>query len=294
MESKELQIVHPSNMMKEEWLLSRKTIHAGELIIEHHIEPPDEIEIPPLSHHLMAFHLSDYGARQVSRFDGREYDGAMYSGEFWLLPSGLPSFYHWESTDECLIFMIDPTLLRRLTIETGCLNPDRAELLPILKSRDPQLEAIALAFKREMNQPQWGNRLYIDSLSNIFAIHLLRHYCGFKPTFKKYEGGLPKHKLRQAIDYIQAHFADNISLDVMATEVGMSRFYFCRLFKQSTGITPYQYLIKCRTERAKALLLRGKLSIADVALEVGFSNQSHLTKHFKHLVGVTPKKFSAQ
>ena len=74
----------------------------------------------------------------------------------------------------------------------------------------------------------------------------------------------------------------------------MSRFYFCRLFKQSTGITLYQYLIKCRTERAKALLLQGNLSIADVALAVGFSNQSHFTKHFKRLVGVTPKKFSDQ
>ena len=199
MESQELQLVHPSNKMKDEWLLSRQTIRAGELIIEHHIEPPDEIEMPPLSHHLLGFHLSDYGSRQVSRFDGREYDGAMYSGDFWLLPSGVPGFWHWESTDECLVFVIDPALLRRVATETGCLNPDRAELLPILKSRDPQLTAIALAFKRGMNQFQWGDRLYIESLSNIFAIHLLRHYCGFKPTFKECEGGLPKHKSRQAI-----------------------------------------------------------------------------------------------
>ena len=106
-----------------------------------------------------------------------------------------------------------------------------------------------------------------------------------------YPDGLPKKKLRQAIDYIQAHLTENVSLDAMSTEVGISRFYFCRLFKQSTGTTPYQYLIKCRIERAKALLLQEKLSIADVALEVGFSNQSHLTKHFKRLVGVTPKKF---
>ena len=78
----------------------------------------------------------------------------------------------------------------------------------------------------------------------------------------------------------------------MATEIDMSRFYFCRLFKQSTGITPYQYLIKCRVDRAKVLLMQRKLSIADVALEVGFSNQSNFTKHFKRLVGVTPQKFA--
>lgn len=291
MESKELQIVHPLDTMKEEWLLSRQTIRAGELIIEHHIEPPDEIEMPPLSHHLMAFHLSDYGSRQVSRFDGREYDGAMYRGEFWLLPSGFPGFWHWESIDECLMFMIDPLLLRRVAAETGCLNPEQVELLPILKEHDPHLESLALAFKREMNQSQWGDLLYLESLTNIFAIHLLRHYCRFQPSFKEYSG-LPRHKLRQAIDYIQAHLADNVSLEAIATEIGISRFYFGRLFKQSTGIAPYQYLIKCRVERAKVLLSQGSPSTADVALAVGFSNQSHLTKHFKRLVGVTPKKFS--
>ena len=78
----------------------------------------------------------------------------------------------------------------------------------------------------------------------------------------------------------------------MATEIDMSRFYFCRLFKQSTGITPYQYLITCRVDRAKVLLLQRKLSIGDIALEVGFSNQSNFTKHFKRLVGVTPQKFA--
>jgi AraC family transcriptional regulator len=72
----------------------------------------------------------------------------------------------------------------------------------------------------------------------------------------------------------------------------MSRYYFCQLFKRSTGISPYQYVIKCRIDRAKELLLfRQDCSIADVAFQVGFASQSQFTKHFKKWVETTPKKF---
>jgi AraC family transcriptional regulator len=74
----------------------------------------------------------------------------------------------------------------------------------------------------------------------------------------------------------------------------MSPHYFSRLFKRSTGFAPHQYLIKCRIERAKQLLLKGKLTIAEVAYSVGFANQGHLNYHFKRLVGITPKTMLRQ
>ena len=74
----------------------------------------------------------------------------------------------------------------------------------------------------------------------------------------------------------------------------MSPSYFSRLFKQSTGYAPHQYVIRCRVERAKKLLLQEKLTIADIAYSLGFAHQSHLNRHFKRLVGVTPKKFRQQ
>ncbi|MDJ0596910.1 MAG: helix-turn-helix transcriptional regulator [Pleurocapsa sp. MO_226.B13] len=82
--------------------------------------------------------------------------------------------------------------------------------------------------------------------------------------------------------------------NAIATEVNMSRYHFCRLFSKSTGISPHQYLIKSRIERAKELLLQKHQSVADVALQVGFTSQSNFTRHFKRLVGATPRKFSSQ
>ena len=71
----------------------------------------------------------------------------------------------------------------------------------------------------------------------------------------------------------------------------MSRFYFCRLFKKSVGATPYQYVMQQRVEMAKRMLQQQGLSIADVAFDCGFANQSHLGRIFKKHTGTTPKKY---
>jgi AraC family transcriptional regulator len=79
----------------------------------------------------------------------------------------------------------------------------------------------------------------------------------------------------------------------MAGVLNLSQYHFCRLFKQSTGITPHQYLTRCRIDRAKQLLLKTELTITEVAFEVGFTNHSSFTRLFRQYVGVTPKVFRA-
>jgi AraC family transcriptional regulator len=90
-------------------------------------------------------------------------------------------------------------------------------------------------------------------------------------------------------DYIYAHLDQDLSLSELAAIAQMSPHYFSQLFKRSIGITPHQYVIRVRVERAKELLTQGNLSIAEVAKTVGFVDQSHLHRHCKRLLGVTPK-----
>ncbi|MDJ0675080.1 MAG: helix-turn-helix transcriptional regulator [Calothrix sp. MO_167.B42] len=71
----------------------------------------------------------------------------------------------------------------------------------------------------------------------------------------------------------------------------MSQYYFCRLFRKSMGVTPYQYILKQKVKLAKLLLKEKKLEIVDIALACGFSNQSQMTKHFKRQTGSTPKVY---
>jgi len=101
---------------------------------------------------------------------------------------------------------------------------------------------------------------------------------------------LPKYKLQRVIEFIIDNLADNLLLGSMAQQVSISQYHFARLFKQSTGLSPYQYVIHCRIERAKILLLQSQLKISEIASQVGFADQSQFTRHFKRLLGVTPKE----
>lgn len=103
--------------------------------------------------------------------------------------------------------------------------------------------------------------------------------------------GLPPSKLQKVLDYIQNHLSQELSLDILSDQIGMTSYYFARLFKRSIGQSAHQYVIHQRIERAKQLLQNSELSIAEVSAHCGFANPSHLALHFKRIVGVSPKKF---
>jgi AraC family transcriptional regulator len=133
-----------------------------------------------------------------------------------------------------------------------------------------------------------SGRLYAESLANVLAVHLLRHYtteAGFTaPT----SGGLSPNKLRRVTDFITENFSSDISLGELAHVAGMSSFHFAREFKKATGTTPHQYLIKFRVDQAKSLLADPDLPLVEVGLRAGFSHQSHFTRLFRRITGTTP------
>ncbi|NJM74456.1 MAG: helix-turn-helix transcriptional regulator [Acaryochloridaceae cyanobacterium RU_4_10] len=284
-------ICHPLVLFKEEWAVHGEiTLHSGGLIVRHDIEPPDEVETPGVTHNMLMMVLNK-ASRQVHRFSGSQYDGPQQPGNFGLLPAGESAFFHWESTDEVICFMTEPQFLQKTAIENDCLNSDELELQPILMAMDPQIHALALQFKQEMQNNALGGQMYSESLANVFAIHLLRNYCTTAPILRTYAGGLSTKRLKQTIAYIQAHLHEKLSLDAIAAELNLSIYYFCELFTQSMGIPPYKYVLQQRVERAKQLLKQSQKPLAEIALDCGFASQSHLNRHFHKLAGVTPKKY---
>ncbi|BDM83775.1 AraC family transcriptional regulator [Acaryochloris marina] len=134
--------------------------------------------------------------------------------------------------------------------------------------------------------------MYAEAIANFLAAHLLMIYTTKNFSLKSYSGGLSPYKLKQVLEYIDTYLSSNLSIKTLAAISGLSPYYFCRLFKQSKGYSPHQYILHKRVERAKDFLKNSNLSIADIALACGFSNQSHFNRYFKRIVGVTPKQFT--
>jgi AraC family transcriptional regulator len=112
------------------------------------------------------------------------------------------------------------------------------------------------------------------------------------PVHSQFRGGLAGSVLRRIRSHIDAHIGERISLDDLAHLAGVSRFHFARQFRLSTGESPMGYLRRVRIERSKSILQNHQTTIAEVAATLGFSDQSHFTRTFGRLVGVSPGNFA--
>ncbi len=225
---------------------------------------------------------------QVERTLGRQRQtGLMFTGAVALCPMHTSQAIRWDKDANILVLNLEQELLTRNAVEL--LDTDQYEMLPHLITQDVLIHQIALGLKTQLKTNGSDSRLYAESAATFLAVHLLQNYSTQKSSIREYEGGLRQQQLKQAIDYIQDNLTQDISLDAIANYLGISRYHFCRLFKQSTGLSPHQYVIQQRVERAKQLLLQGEMTIADIAQDCGFAHQSHLYRHFKRLTGVTPK-----
>lgn len=224
------------------------------------------------------------------QIDGHFKREEIVQGSCVIIPANVSHYGEWDKESGALCLSIDPTIFTQTVYEV--VDPNTIELLPLFATPDPFIYQIGVALKGALFKHSDRSRLYAETLVNTLILHLLEHYTTTRPNLREsITGQLPKYKLQQVIDYIYAYLDRDLSLQELSNLVQMSPHYFSTLFKQSTGTTPHQYVIRCRIERAKYLMVQTQLSLAEIATQVGFVDQSHLHRHFKHLVGVTPKTY---
>jgi AraC family transcriptional regulator len=252
---------------------------------------PAAFETPEhcFSQHFISIHLNHAPVVKEQVLDGHLQCDRFRDGDICLTPATAPVSVRLHDSSELICLYLEPTFMTRITAEVA--DVDSIEVVPQFKLNDPLIYQIGVALKAKLESKGVWDRLYTESMATAISAHIVQYYSTQKPKIRSYSDGLPQARLRQASDYINAHSAHNPSLREIAQTVQMSPYYFSRLFKKSTGLTPHQYLIKCRTEQAKRLLKTTNLSIANIAAQVGFVDQSHLTRHFKRQVGVLPSQF---
>ena len=117
--------------------------------------------------------------------------------------------------------------------------------------------------------------------------------CSRMETQPKSMSWAQKRRIQQAVSLMEANFASRLSREEMASAAGLCVSHFSKLFTQCIGLSPHQYLVRCRLQRAKKLLLTLEegLSIAEVAGETGFADQAHFSRHFRRAYGASPLAF---
>ena len=164
-------------------------------------------------------------------------------------------------------------------------------LVPKLEVSDPQLQHTLMGLLAVAREGAQADALFADSLIRAICIRLARHYSNSPPTTVALRGGLPVGRLKRVLEYMNGNLDKKIRLYALAETASMSLYHFARLFRQSMGLSPYQYLLKQRVERAKQLLRDGHLSVSEVGLSLGFDHPNNFARTFRRLTGWNPTQF---
>jgi AraC family transcriptional regulator len=179
------------------------------------------------------------------------------------------------------VAMLAPAFMREAVGDA--IDADAMEIVPWKSARDEQLERLVLAAEAEVGSGLSG-RIFLESLGTAVAAYLLTHHATKRVVAREYSGSMPKHLMRRAIEFIQENLGENLSLAEIVSLLPLIR---------GTGFSPHQYVREERVSRARLLLAEHRLSLAEIADELGFSDQSHFTRTFRAVAGVTPSRYSA-
>jgi AraC family transcriptional regulator len=239
-------------------------------------------------HHSIAIPLAQ-GIVQELTIDRRSYNGILNIGDISIVPAKSTRSVAWGGNATFAILNLSPEFVREVASEF--IDSNMVELIPQNVTQDPLIYQIALSLKQDIETGYPTGKLFGESAATMLAVRLLQQHAVHRPKQPSDEHGLSSYTLRQVLEYIQVHLNQSFSIAELAQMVGMSTYYFIRLFKQSMHITPLQYIIHQRVERAKVLLRSRELPIIEVASQCGFTSQSHFTTVFRQATKTTPKVY---
>jgi AraC family transcriptional regulator len=247
--------------------------------------PIGELQTPQDTHHVLYFHVGR-PVQLACRLDGRDRSGAVhYPGDLCVLPAGVTGEWTMEARADSLVLRLSPLLVKE-TARTLGLKSAQASITPALRVRDPHLEYIGWALKAQQAAGYPYGRIFVDSVAAAIAARLLRRCDRYPAALRVSRHELPKWRLRAVCDYIRANLDHDLSLAELATVAGFSVPHFKPLFRQAMGIPVHRYVVECRVERARQLLLRGDRPTGDIALEAGFAHQSHMARCLRRVLGI--------
>ncbi len=188
---------------------------------------------------------------------------------------------------------LDNALLLKTAAEAG-LNASRLEIRDDSGIDDPLLGELGRALVREITTQPAGHSLYADTVAQMLAGQLVHRHSTLSARAPRATGALRAEQLRRVRDYVQDQLASHITLEDLAGVACLSTYHFCRSFKLATGLTPYHYVQQQRIEQATRLLRLGRLSVRQVARQVGYQNAGHFAAVFQHITGQLPSAVLSQ
>jgi AraC family transcriptional regulator len=260
------------------------------LLIERHELRATDWQTVIIPEQLLTLHLR----RSVMEYEdgaGRCYCQSRARGGVVIEKRGCAQRFRWNSSISTLTVRLSDAVLEQAL--QGVPLVDR--FVPADSAgQDMRLSALLFSLERERLQGYPSGRLFLDGIEQALAAIVIRYEGVGRNTVRLYKGGLAPYRMKRVTEFIRAHIEEEITLNELARDVGLSPSHFCSLFRKTSGMTPHQFVLNCRIQHAKTLLSKSGHSILDVALASGFRTHQHFSRIFRRHVGMPPSTYRSQ
>jgi len=249
--------------------------------------PDLAVDIPRMRDYMFVIYRGNKLSNMGRRRDGPWEEHQVGQGIVSVLTRAEESQWRWDKPIDVSHLYLSHSSIETVASEVFEKDISQIELSDRVRSEDKVLPALVSQLENELVAGEFGGQLYVDALKNQACIHILRRYSNiiFNESSLGYFNRAQKHRL---VDFIDEYLDTNIAINDLAGLLQMSAFHFGRKFTKDFGCPPHAYIIKKRVEKAVQLLSTSNIPIKVIFAQCGFSDQSHMTRIFKRLVGTTP------
>jgi AraC family transcriptional regulator len=245
----------------------------------------DRVESTTLSNqHTLLFNWADPVAVEISSDIGWSEHICDKNAVVCLSPAKNPLTLRWTQPFHSFGIYIDANFVNDV------LEVQDFTFLPQVNLTDPFLTEIATKLNTLCSDDTFAEKIYAESLGVACVEHLAKTYCGSKEVYFP-KGKLNPYQLKQVVDFAHSYMQFNIGLHELAGIVHLSPYHFGRLFKQTVGKSPYQFILQLKIDCAKRLIKKNNGPISEIAYQLNFSDQSHFSNAFRKATGISPRQF---
>jgi AraC family transcriptional regulator len=253
--------------------------------IAHWMHDPLHEVVEPMNHHvIMAYNGT---LQRMERRTGRSVAiGTFRPGVVIVIPEGSSSRWDIPKPVNVVQLYLPHATLERVADEADTATP--INLLERTAHPDPVTSRLLLSAADVLEGNDALDTLFRQQLTDLLATRLLVAHTGSPTSIQPARGGLPPKMLLRAIERLRSDSDADVSLAALASDAGLSRFHFCRAFKDSTGLSPHAWLRQHRLEQAMNMLRDSDASVISIAVALGYSSQTAFAAAFRKLTGETP------
>jgi len=248
------------------------------------------LSTPPIEEdaYLVAVHFKNFPRYEYWENGKAAPVSAIRPGETIIYDIKRRPIFHVNSAFHTVHFYLPRAALSAIADDANAPRIQDLDYKPAVTRADPVLRGIGETLLPLFRNPDRVNRLFMDHVMLAVGHHVASKYGGMRPKEQPILGGLTPCQERRAKELLRENLSGEAPLAAVASECGLSLSQFSRAFRKAVGIPPYRWVIQQRITLAKSLLRNDPMPLSEVALACGFSDQSHFTRYFSALVGMSP------